>query len=193
LNFITKELIHLNFMENLNDKLLLFSEGATLIFKKWAGFRLSLDHNPEFLDDYVENEEDEENENDELELNFLLRALFEDTYMAIAKGEIEKTISEMLYEFLTDNFDTFLEDDSEKLVARSLIRLFNEIKENNFEYINKLREGDKTYNYSVFSIKFPIENNEDINMDEKPKDDNKMDVEPDEEGFVEVKKGKKKF
>ena len=176
-------------MEKLIDgKFELFTEGATLIFKICAAFRLTLDHIPEFLDEYIEDEEDEEN--DELEINFLLKALFEDIYLEIQKGSIDIVIAKMLYDFLSENYDTYLEDESEQLVARSLKKLYTEINENKTEFIDKLREVDKTFNYSVYSIKFPIE---EIQDEIKTNDKMEVDNEPDEDGFVEVKKGKMKI
>jgi hypothetical protein len=176
-------------MEGNIDKFTLFTEGATLIFKKWAAFRLTLDHNPEILDEYIDDEEDPEQE--ELEINVLLRALLEDIFAEYSNKGIEIKVSKMLYEFLCDNYDTYLEDKSEELVAKSLKRLFDELISGKNEYLNKLREQDKTFNYSVYSIKFPIEEStEDVEMAvEKLKIEN----EPDEDGFVEVKKGKKGF
>jgi hypothetical protein len=182
-------------MENNDNVFTNFTEGATLIFKKWSGFRLTLDHNPDILDEYVEEEEDEMQDDEspeELEINFLLKALWEDIYLELSKGQIEKFIAKMLYDFLSENFDTYLEDESESLVARSLTRLYTELKENKSEYLNRLREIDKTFNYSAYSIKFPIEIVETDTQDLQTGVE-KMKIEPDEEGFVEVKKGKKKF
>ena len=113
-----------------------------------------------------------------------------DIYTHLENGyDMIQSIAELLLSFFQDFFDTYLEDESEKIVAKNLIKLFKEIKEDKTEYLDKLREFDKTFNYKIYNIEFPIVDipvEEDVKMEKLT-----IQNEPDEEGFIEVGKKKK--
>jgi hypothetical protein len=177
-----------------NQGYILFTEGFILIFKKWASFRTALDNSPEILTEYGDN--------DELEINSMLNLLISDVFNEISMSSgsvLEQNISDMLFSFYQEFFDIDLDDESEKFVAKSLIRLYEDINTNKLEYLEKLKTIDKTFNYKFYSIEFPINMNK---LQEKIPDliadelEHKMIIEkydniPDEEGFIEVKKKKK--
>jgi hypothetical protein len=177
-------------MEGNTNKQAMFFEGSTLIFKKWSAFRLTLDNNPEILDEYVEELEYDENQEEILEVIHMYNLLLCDIYTHLENGyDMIQTIAELLQSFFEDFFETFLEDDSKDIVAKNLIKLFRELKEGKTEFLDKLREVDKTFNYKIYSIEFPIV---DIPVEEEVKIE-KLTIqnEPDEDGFVEVGKKKK--
>jgi hypothetical protein len=169
----------------------LFFEGTTLIFKKWSAFRLTLDNNPEVLDEYVEEIEFDENQEEILEVVHMYNLLLCDIYTHLENGyDMIQSIAELLISFFQDFFDTYLEDDSEKAVAKSIIRLFKELKEGKTEFLDNLREINKKFNYKIYSIEFPII---DVPVEEEVKIE-KLTIknDPDEDGFIEVGKKKKR-
>lgn len=195
---------------NMNSKRQLFKETTFLILKKWSAFRISLDENPDVLTTYIKSGDEEETESDELEINIMLDTLVDDLFTEIEKEKVEKlavdNLSDIFYCFFKEFFDIDLEDDSERFVSKNLIRLHNEIMENKMDYVERLRGLDKTIDYSNYSIRFPIviDKNEvkindssDMDVDEDYIDIAKLNInstnknEPDEEGFVEVKKKKR--
>jgi hypothetical protein len=200
---------------NNSNKISFFIEGATLIFKKWSSFRTSLDHNPQVLSEYA-NEE-----NTDLEINQMLNMLFDDILKEMNKETgcvLENNIADMLFYFIEEFFEIEIGDQDEFFVAKSLIKLYNEIVAGKNEYLEKLKSIDSKFNYSIYSIEFPINMNKVLAKEFEEKidlKDNEMDVspdnlinegmeqskpdnnkaskfsEPDDEGFVTVKKGKK--
>jgi hypothetical protein len=166
----------------------IFIEGSILIFKKWASFRMALDNNPEVLTQFSDDEDKQ------LEINEMLNCLFNDILQEMEKESgpvLEQNVADLIFCFVQEFFDVDLEDDSERQIAKNLIKLYNEIfKENKTEFIDRLRTIDKTFNYSNYSIAFPIIVQEKVLVKDF---ENKMkiDKEEDDEGFVVVKKGKK--
>lgn len=196
-----------NVANSTTDKVKLFKEGLTLIFKKWTSFRLIVDNNPHILSEFADDEETQ------LEVNQMLEMVIDDILAEMKKsygGVLEMNIADMLFAFIEEFFEVDLQDESEFDVAKSLIKLYNEIDGNKMDYLNKLKNADKTFNSSNFSIPFPISddiklsqelNNKlqvnetnDIDMEENSfTNTNKQNKanEPDEDGFVVAKKGKK--
>jgi hypothetical protein len=180
----------------------LFIEGATLIFKKWSSFRMALDNTPEVLKNYTDEN------NTQLEINEMLNVLFGDIMIEIEKESgsvLETNIADLIFCFFQEFFDVDLEDDSERFVAKNLIKLYGELKSNKLEYLERLRQVDKTFNYSTYYIKFPIvieetklikdfENQmaiDEVENTQNNKVNNNKKEEMDDEGFVIVKKKKK--
>lgn len=175
-------------MENtLNPKpefLTLFKEGLTLIFKKWSGFRLALDNNPQVLS-YL-------GDDGELELHSVIDLLIEDILSAMEKDSgpiLEQNVADLLYCFLEGYFDTELEDESELQIAKDVIKLHSALTNGKYDMLNKLKENkDKELGNIKYTIEFPILPRPiETEMESKAK----IVEEPDEEGFVVVKKGKK--
>lgn len=193
-----------------------FKNGCFLIFKKWQGFRLALDNNPDLLTVYADEERTE------LEIYSMLRILLSDIDDEINKinsKAVINMIAEMLYDFIQAYFGIELEDQSERFVARDIYELHGDIfKEGKYVYFEKLKKEDKEFK-SSFSIDFPItkksvqtklleakiqkmeiddeEDSESENEEKKENDidsENKKQTHPvtDADGFVEVKKSKSK-
>lgn len=118
----------------------------------------------------------------------------------------------MLVAFIQEYFEVDIEDESEKSVAKDIVKLFLNLNENKTELLDKLIAMDKTYSYSQYEIKFPIEDtsdSDDMLVDEEGSNPNtneaedvvkliveskpihKNEPEVDEEGFTIVKKKKK--
>ena len=180
----------------------MFIEGGTLIFKKWSSFRMALDNTPEVLKNYTDES------NTQLEINEMLNVLFYDILEEGRKESgsvLETNIADLIFCFFQEFLDIDLEDDSERYVAKNLIKLQEELKSLKLDYLERLRQVDKTFDYSTYYIQFPIviddknlikdfENQ--MEIDESPKTQNNngnknKQVEMDDEGFVIVKKNKK--
>jgi hypothetical protein len=175
-----------------------FKEGFFLVLKKWSAFRLALDNSPEVLSQFSEEDDGK------LEINQMLELLMGDIYSELQKNQNEKNIAEMLYFFIEEFFEVGLEDESENDVAKTLVRLYTQLQSGETACLNKLIEIDQRPNTYNYSISFPIQeslllakqldqqmiiDDEDINTNiNKKREEN----EPDEEGFIEVKKKKKK-
>ena len=183
-----------------NNKLkVYFTEGATLIFKKWSSFRMALDNTPEVLKNYAD-----ENKTI-LEINEVIELLLSDIMLEIENESgsvLETNIADLIFCFFQEFFDVDLEDDSERNVAKNLIKLFDEITESKFDYLDRLRSIDKTFNYSTYFIQFPIvmeetqlikdfEDQMEIDDGGKKSNVSNKQTEMDDEGFVIVKKKKK--
>jgi hypothetical protein len=177
-----------------------FVEGALLILKKWSSFRMALDNSPEVLHNYADDN------NTQLEINEMLNVLFNDIMQEIEKESgsvLEMNIGDFIFCFFQEFFDVDLEDESERAVAKNMIRLYSELKNGKLDYLERLRQVDKTFNYSHYYIQFPIiieekkliedfQNQMAIEEGEvnKNSNNNKQD-EMDDEGFIVVKKKKK--
>jgi hypothetical protein len=174
-----------------------FIEGATLIFKKWSSFRMALDNSPEVLKNYIDEN------NTQLEINEMINVLFCDMIQEIEKESgsiLEMNVADLIFCFFQEFFDVDLEDESERSVAKNLIKLFIDLKNGNFEYLERLRQVDKTFNYSHYYIQFPIVIEEkrliqdfesQMVIDESGDNKKNKQVDIDDEGFVVVKKKKK--
>jgi len=180
----------------------LFIEGATLIFKKWSSFRMALDNTPDVLKNYTDET------NTQLEINEMLNVLFSDIMEESHKESgsiLETNITDLIFCFFQEYLDIDLEDDSERYVAKNLIKLYDELKCLKLDYLERLRQVDKTFNYSTYYIQFPIviddtklikdfENQMEIDESTETRNNNvnkNKQVEMDDEGFVIVKKNKK--
>ncbi len=134
-----------------------FKDGAFLIFKKWSTFRIALDNSPHILRQYVD--EDKQNE---LEFNFILNQLLNDISLEIKNtndrsNSLINSISETLCDFLDQFFNLYIEGGDENFVAKSLVKLYDELAEGKVEYYEKLKVLDSKHNYSVYSIEFPLD------------------------------------
>lgn len=193
---------------NSNNNILdLFKEVFILIFKKWTSFRLALDHNPKILIEYVDDEETQ------LEIEAMMEILFDDIYKELNNNYlytkiVVQNLSEILLNFIEDFFRVDMQDGSEEHVSKSLLKAFNELKNGKSEYLIRLREIDQKAN-NKYNISFPItsedkmvkkikrinisdsEDESDSQGDEEEDQCQPTDVQPDDDGFVVVKKGKK--
>ena len=184
-----------------------FKKGCILIFKKWSAFRIALDQNPQVLN-YITNE-------NTIEINDFLEILYDDILNTLMKNkygmkELVYDVAECLKYFITDYFKIELNDNSDFEIAEILIKLYNELKDKNEKMLNDLIEKENKI-IQKYSIEFPITRNQ-IPLsksqsksgnkigDTESKENNKIKVndkkkidEPDEEGFVVVRKGKKGF
>ena len=191
-----------------------FKTGCIAIFKRWTAFRIALDQNPQILN-YITKD-------NTIEINDFLEILYDDILTTITNNkygmkELIEDVAECLNYFIGDYFKIELADNSDFEIAEILIRLYNELKDKNEKMLNDLiaRQNKITQKYSV---EFPItgkqipppkkkydesesddeeeeeEDEKENNKKEEKKEDDKMKIdEPDDEGFVVVKKGKKGF
>jgi len=149
-------------------KFSLFKEGFILILKKWSSFRMAIDHNPQILTQFADEEKKV------LEVNHMLDLLVEDVYNEIRSKTPNRSINsvaDILFGFMQDFFDVDLMDESEKDVAIGFARLYEDIEKgnnfnnegnfiNSFSYLEKLKNIDKKFDYSKYSLDFPIVLNE---------------------------------
>ena len=202
----------------------LFKEGFTFILKKWSSFRIALDHNPRVLTQYADEAETV------LEIDQMMGFVYDDICKELCKengSRIAMTnITEILFSFIEEFFCIELQDSSEEQVAKCLCMLFKEIQADKYDYLERLRNNDKTINYGNYNISFPIKPEEKIKViasemedmdiddgddsddedgsDEEEGKENTQNSqnnilnntqnktnEPDDEGFIVVKKGKK--
>lgn len=203
------------------EKFDLFKKGSFLIFKQWSAFRMALDHSPELLTIYADEERVE------LEIYYLLRCVLSDIDDEIVKKNhtmaVTNIISEILLEFIFSYFNIEVEDHSEKLVANDILKLHSQIfREDKFDFFKELEKSAGLFK-SEFSVEFPItkksvekrilinkekkeneeseseeseeKENEEIKEKEKEKVpivENKNFSKVDDDGFSEVLKSKKK-
>ena len=199
-----------NNQKTLKDK---FKEGCIAVFKKWAAFRIAIDSNPKILTYYNEDKT-------VLEINEMLETLYDELYGILASkskfgSELLNELADCLGGFIDDYFQIRLEDESDLEVAEILIKLFNSLSEGKEDFYTKLLKSEAKIKYS---IDFPILGNQKIIFEKAEEDDeddaeeeeeeedekkrenkksekeeNKMETdEPDEDGFIEVRKKKKK-
>jgi hypothetical protein len=193
-----------------------FKSGCIAIFKRWTAFRMALDQNPQILNYITKDNTIEINDFLEILYDDILTTITNNKY---GMKELIEDVAECLNYFIGDYFKIELADNSDIEIAEILIKLYNELKDGNEKMLNDLiaRQNKITQKYS---IEFPItgkqipppkkkddesesddeegEEEEDEKENNKKKEDKKEDDkmkidEPDDEGFVVVKKGKKGF
>ena len=185
-----------------------FKEGCIAVFKKWTIFRMALDQNPHILR-YITKD-------NTIEINDFLERLYDDILTTITNSkygmkDLIQDVAECLNYFINDYFKVEIADNSDIEIAEVLIKLYNELKDGKEKMLNNLIASQNKMNQK-YSIEFPITGKQikpHKNKDAKEKDDGngedkrdknnkkendkkKMD-EPDEDGFVVVRKGKKGF
>ena len=179
-----------------------FKTGCIAIFKNWVAFRITLENNPHILN-YITS-------NNTIEINDYLEILYDDILTTITKNkfgmkELIQDVAKCLKYFITDYFKIDLEDNSDFETAEILIQLYNSLKDKNEKMYNNLIEKQNKINHK-YSIEFPIIENQITSNKKKnkktehgkndgkdEKKEKKKEDEPDEDGFVVVKKGKKGF
>ena len=196
-----------------------FKTGCIAIFKRWTAFRLALDNNPHILNNITQNNTIEINDFLEILYDDILTTITNNKY---GNKELIQDVAECLNYFIGDYFQIELADNSDFEIAEILIRLYNELKDKKEKMLNDLIAKQNKISMK-YSIEFPItgkqtpppkKNDEDSEDDDeegeeeedeknqkenkkkedKKKEDDKMKIdEPDEDGFVVVRKGKKGF
>ena len=194
-----------------------FKTGCIAIFKRWTAFRIALDQNPQILNYITENNTIEINDFLEILYDDILTTI---TNNKFGMKELIQDVAECLNYFIGDYFKIELDDNSDFEIAEILIKLHNELKDKNEKLLKDLIARQNKINQKYF-IEFPItgeqklppkkkeeESDEDDEGEEEEdekdekkedkketkKDDDKMKIdEPDEDGFVLVRKGKKGF
>ena len=194
-----------------------FKTGCIAIFKRWTAFRIALDQNPQILNYITENNTIEINDFLEILYDDILTTI---TNNKFGMKELIQDVAECLNYFIGDYFKIELDDNSDFEIAEILIKLHNELKDKNEKLLKDLIARQNKINQKYF-IEFPItgeqklppkkkeeESDEDEEGEEEEdekdekkedkketkKDDDKMKIDdgPDEDGFILVKKGKKK-
>ncbi len=196
-----------------------FKTGCIAIFKRWTAFRLALDNNPHILNNITQNNTIEINDFLEILYDDILTTITNNKY---GNKELIQDVAECLNYFIGDYFQIELADNSDFEIAEILIRLYNELKDKKEKMLNDLIAKQNKISMK-YSIEFPItgkqtpppkkkdEDSEDDDeegeeeedeknqkenkkKEDKKKEDDKMKIdEPDEDGFVVVRKGKKGF
>ena len=188
-----------------------FKTGCISIFRRWTAFRMALDQNPQILN-YITKE-------NTIEINDFLEILYDDILTTITNSkygmkELIQDVAECLKYFIGDYFKIELADNSDMEIAEVLIKLYNELKDGNEKMLNNLISLQNKISQK-YSIEFPItgkqvpppkkkdesdydeegeEKEEEKESKKENKKENKKKIdEPDEDGFVVVRKGKKGF
>ena len=196
-----------------------FKKGCIAIFRCWTAFRMALDQNPQILKYITNNNTIEINDFLEILYDDILTTIKNDKS---GTKELTDKVADCLNYFIGDYFQIQLADDSDLAVAKDLIKLHDDLKYNKgqlVEYFENKANQDK--NILKYSVEFPITGKQEIPLkkkeesddeeedeeeeDEKEegnkkedkiedkKEDDKMKIdEPDDDGFILVKKGKKK-
>ena len=192
-----------------------FKRGCIAIFTRWTAFRMALDQNPQILKYITNNNTIEINDFLEILYDDILTTIKNDKS---GTKELTDKVADCLNYFIGDYFQIQLADDSDLAVAKDLIKLHDDLKYNKgqlVEYFENKANQDK--NILKYSVEFPITGKQEIPLKKKEesddeedeeeddeedkkedkkenkKEDDKMKIdEPDEEGFILVKKGKKK-
>ena len=197
-----------------------FKKGCIAIFRRWTAFRMALDQNPQILNYITKDNTIEINDFLEILYDDILTTI---TNSKFGMKELIQDVAECLYYFIGDYFKIELADNSDMEIAEVLINLHNELKDGNEKMLNNLisLQNKISQKYSVeFPItgkqvpppKKKDESDDDEDDEEgeeeedekegkkenkkekKKKEDDKMKIdEPDEDGFVVVRKGKKGF
>ena len=197
-----------------------FKTGCIAIFRRWTAFRMALDQNPQILNYITRDNTIEINDFLEILYDDILTTITNSKY---GMKEMIKDVADCLNYFIGDYFKIELADNSDIEIAEVLIRLHNELKDGNEKTLNNLiaLQNKISQKYSVeFPItgkqvpppKKKDESDDDEDDEEgeeeedekedknnnrkesKKKEDDKMKIdEPDEDGFVVVRKGKKGF
>ena len=195
-----------------------FKTGCIAIFRRWTAFRMALDQNPQILNYITKDNTIEINDFLEILYDDILTTITNSKY---GMKELIQDVAECLNYFIGDYFKIELADNSDMEIAEVLINLHNELKDGNEKMLNNLISLQNKISQK-YSIEFPItgkqipppkkkdesdddeddeegeeeeDEKEDNNKKEnKKKEDDKMKIdEPDEDGFVIVRKGKKGF
>ena len=197
-----------------------FKTGCIAIFRRWTAFRMALDQNPQILKYITKDNTIEINDFLEILYDDILTTITNSKY---GMKELIQDVADCLNYFIGDYFKIELADNSDIEIAEVLIRLHNELKDGNEKTLNNLiaLQNKISQKYSVeFPItgkqvpppKKKDESDDDEDDEEgeeeedekedknnnrkesKKKEDDKMKIdEPDEDGFVVVRKGKKGF
>ena len=197
-----------------------FKTGCIAIFRRWTAFRMALDQNPQILNYITKDNTIEINDFLEILYDDILTTITNSKY---GMKELIQDVAECLNYFIGDYFKIELADNSDMEIAEVLIKLHNELKDGNEKLLNNLiaLQNKISQKYSVeFPItgkqvpppkkKDESDDDEDdeegeeeedekedknnIKRENKKKEDDKMKIdEPDEDGFVVVRKGKKGF
>ena len=197
-----------------------FKTGCIAIFRRWTAFRMALDQNPQILNYITKDNTIEINDFLEILYDDILTTITNSKY---GMKELIQDVAECLNYFIGDYFKIELADNSDMEIAEVLIKLHNELKDGKEKMLNNLisLQNKISQKYSVeFPItgkqipppkkKDESDDNEDDEEGEeeedekegkkenkkenkKKEDDKKKIDEPDEDGFVVVRKGKKGF
>ncbi|KAI8969185.1 Pre-rRNA-processing protein TSR2-domain-containing protein [Mycotypha africana] len=111
---------------------LAFEEGASYIFNNWTALKLAVEQEWGGVDS-VEKKE------------WFIDTIVDYFGKRGKKLDIDE-VEDILYQIMTDEFNTTLEDDSPYLVAKHLIALFNQCIVGNYTEVERLREKAKTQN-----------------------------------------------
>ena len=195
-----------------------FKTGCIAIFRRWTAFRMALDQNPQILNYITKDNTIEINDFLEILYDDILTTITNSKY---GMKELIQDVAECLNYFIGDYFKIELADNSDMEIAEVLINLHNELKDGKEKLLNNLIALQNKISQK-YSVEFPItgkqvpppkkkdesdddddgeegeeeeDEKEDNNKKEnKKKEDDKMKIdEPDEDGFVVVRKGKKGF
>ena len=196
-----------------------FKTGCIAIFRRWTAFRMALDQNPQILNYITRDNTIEINDFLEILYDDILTTITNSKY---GMKELIQDVAECLNYFIGDYFKIELADNSDMEIAEVLINLHNELKDGKGKLLNNLIALQNKISQK-YSVEFPItgkqvpppkkkdesddddddgeegeeeeDEKEDNNKKEnKKKEDDKMKIdEPDEDGFIVVRKGKKGF
>ena len=196
-----------------------FKKGCIAIFTRWTAFRMALDQNPQILKYITKDDTIEINDFLEILYDDILTTITNNKY---GMKECIEDVAECLNYFIGDYFKIELADNSDFEIAEILIRLHDELKDKNENLLNSLiqRQNKINMKYSVdfpitgkqvpptkkYDDSDDSDDDEEEEEDEKEekkketkkedknkKKDDKMEIDgPDEDGFIEIKKGKKK-
>ena len=196
-----------------------FKTGCIAIFRRWTAFRMALDQNPQILNNITKDNTIEINDFLEILYDDILTTITNSKY---GMKELIQDVAECLNYFIGDYFKIELADNSDMEIAEVLIKLHNELKDGKEKMLNNLISLQNKISQK-YSVEFPItgkqippkkkdesDDNEDDEEGEeeedekeskkenkkenkKKEDDKKKIDEPDEDGFVVVRKGKKGF
>ena len=196
-----------------------FKTGCIAIFRRWTAFRMALDQNQQILNYITKDNTIEINDFLEILYDDILTTITNSKY---GMKELIQDVAECLNYFIGDYFKIELADNSDMEIAEVLIKLHNELKDGKEKMLNNLISLQNKISQK-YSVEFPItgkqippkkkdesDDNEDDEEGEeeedekeskkenkkenkKKEDDKKKIDEPDEDGFVVVRKGKKGF
>lgn len=136
------------------EKFDLFKKGFHNILQMWSAFRIALDHKPELLLIYADEEKKER------EIYYLIRCVLSDIDDVIVKKKhtIAATpeIGEILLFFIFDYFKVEVEDNSERLVAQDILKLHSELfREEKLVFYKELEKAAENFKGN-YSVDFPI-------------------------------------
>ena len=197
-----------------------FKRGCIAIFKCWTAFRMALDQNPQILKYITDNNTIEINDFLEILYDDIIDTIKNNKF---GMKELTDNVADCLNYFIGDYFKIQLADDSDLSVAKDLIKLYDDLKYGKGQMVEFFEtKANKDTNVTKHSVEFPItgkqvipekkkdesdeddeegeeeedekEEKKEEKKEDKKDDDNKMKIdEPDDDGFITVKKGKKGF